>query len=164
MILREPSPVTIATLDKLDSVEWFQNVGQKDNEFVEYVGTWKAAIKSCSSTAWENFTLEAANNLRVRILKVAPERFKLWNEVIDIVKPFSQALVQDKISGILAAENLPKAVSDCVEWDILHLCVEAEYSDVVEPGFFSSLSYHYYTGHFPCGYKGKIPNGKIVVY
>jgi hypothetical protein len=90
--LSKPNPRTIATLDKLDSVEWFVNVGSKDQNHVGYVNSWNEAIKSCSTSDWGNLTLEAANQLRERIGEKSRERLNQWNAILKIVKPLSDAL------------------------------------------------------------------------
>lgn len=162
--MSEPSPRTIATLDRLDSVEWFVNVGNKDQNQVEFVDSWGAAIKSCSALEWENLTLEAANQLRERIREKSKERLNQWNSILKIVKPFSDALVRDKSEHVMVLNKLPESFLKCVRWDIFHLCMEAEYSDLVEPAFFSSLSFYYFHGHFPCGFSGNFPNGQFIVY
>ncbi|MGN6779607.1 hypothetical protein [Rhizobium sp.] len=162
--MSEPHPRTIATLDKLDSVEWFVNVGKRDQSYAAYVNSWDTAIETCSALEWENLTLEAANQLRERIGEKSKERSNQWNMVLKIVKPFSDALVRDKSEQIALRNKLPDTFLSCVRWDIFHLCMEAEYSDLVEPGFFSSLSYYYFKGHFPCGFSGVFPEGKFIVY
>jgi hypothetical protein len=162
--LSEPNPRTIATLDKLDSVEWFVNVGSKDQDHVGYVNSWNEAIKSCSTSDWGNLTLEAANQLRERIGEKSRERLNQWNAILKTVKPFSDALVKDKSEDISISHRLPDAFLRCVRWDIFHLCMEAEYSDLVEPAFFSCLSLYYFRGHFPCGFSGVFPQGQLIVY
>lgn len=162
--MSEPNSRTIATLDKLDSIEWFVNVGKKDQKQVEFVNSWDEAIGSCSASDWENLTLEAANQLRERIREKSKERLNQWNSVLKTVKPFSDALVDDKVSIVVAFNGLPGDFIRCVKWDIFHLCMEAEYSDIVDPAFFSSISYYYFSGHFPCGFSGIFPQGRFVVY
>lgn len=162
--MSEPHPRTIATLDKLDSVEWFANVGKRDQKYVNCVNSWDEAIEACSALEWENLTLEAANQLAARIREKSKERFNQWNAILKIVKPFSDALVGDKSERIAMLNKLPDTFLSCVRWDIFHLCMEAEYSDLVEPGFFSSLSFYYFHGHFPCGFSGNFPKGQFIVY
>ncbi|MDO1583075.1 hypothetical protein [Rhizobium oryzicola] len=163
-MLSGASPRIIATLDKLDSVEWFRRVGDKDQSNVDFVESWTEAIQHCASGDWESLTMEAANQLRERIFEVNKERLNKWNEIRDVVKPFSDALVSDKIGSVTQSKKLPQVFADCVRWDIFHLCMEAEYSDIVKPGFFASLSYYYVSGHFPCGFSGDFPNGRFVIY
>jgi hypothetical protein len=47
---------------------------------------------------------------------------------------------------------------------LVHACVEQEYADVVAPAFFSRLAEWYLRGHYPCGWLGDYPDGKIMVY
>jgi hypothetical protein len=59
---------------------------------------------------------------------------------------------------------VPGAFVDTVDWDILHVCMEAEYADVYPPGFFASQAFWYVQGHFPCGWEGEFPAGRLVLY
>ena len=48
-----------------------------------------------------------------------------------------------------------KNIKDSVSWDIMGLCLEIEYSDIVNPIFFiPHLDPWYASGHFPCGWDG----------
>ncbi|MBN7809189.1 hypothetical protein RMS29_023770 (plasmid) [Agrobacterium rosae] len=162
--MSQPRSSTIATLDKLASVNWFRNVGEHDQKMVHYVRSWDEASRSCSASDWENLTLEATNQLRERIKEIDVKRLNEWNAVVRIVKPFAEALSEEKTSGIFSDNEIHQVILGCVKWDILHLCMEAEYSDIVEPAFFSSLSYYYFNGHFPCGFSGSFPDGQFIVY
>lgn len=44
------------------------------------------------------------------------------------------------------------------------LGLKARYADVCPPGFYASQAYWYVQGHFPCGWQGEFPKGKLVVY
>ena len=55
---------TEATLEDLCCVEWFRNVGVDDVEgVVDVLTSWEGAIESCSSKAWENRHIDAANQI-----------------------------------------------------------------------------------------------------
>ena len=158
------SAPTLATLESLRSVEWFSNVGRRDSDSVDVLTTWDEAIASCSSFGWENLCLEAANQYRERLGEASPSGFARWNDIVAVVKPASQALVRDKAADVIAREGLPKMFLDTVDWDILHLCLEAEFSDVQEPGFYASQAYWYAAGHFPCGWRGAFPDGRLIIF
>ena len=157
-------PRTQVTLDELGQVEWFRNVGVQDTSAVEILSSWYAAIESCSSTDWENVCLEASNQYCERLVERSPKRFEKWNEIVVAIKPVSQALVREKTRKVIEGHHLPKTFLDAVNWDILHLCMEAEYTDVYPPGFYAASAYWYINGHFPCGWHGEFPNGKLIVY
>lgn len=79
--------------------------------------------------------------------------------MVDAVKPSAMALVDEKTSEIVTAHALPDVFIDTVNWDILHLCLEAEFAEVYPPGFYASQGYWYGRGRFPCGWRGPFPNG-----
>ena len=108
--------------------------------------------------------MEAANQFRSRLLERSKKRYREWNEVVEAVKPESARLVREKIERVVSENQLPKVFEDTVQWDILHVCMEAEFADVYPPGFYASQAYWYVAGHFPCGWKGRFPAGTLVVY
>lgn len=155
---------TRSTLATLSETAWLRNTGLRDTDAAEVLSSWQEAIESCSSTGWENLCLEAANQYRERLYEIAPTRLDTWNEVVGGVKPIAQALVRTKIASIVAEHSLPKVFVDTVDWDILHVLMEAEFADVFPPGFYASQAYWYVAGHFPCGWRGDFPEGRLVIF
>jgi hypothetical protein len=149
---------------ELRSADWFSRVGVVDLEQVAILSSWGEAIESCQSPQWEYLCLEAANQYRERLLETAPAAFSRWNDTVIAVKPVTEPLVREKAAAVAEQFSLPKVFLDTVEWDILHLCMEAEFSDFVKPGWYASQSYYYANGHFPCGWEGEFPHGRLVVY
>jgi hypothetical protein len=158
-------PRTIATLDQLEAFDWFEQVGAR-TQSVEIVSlkSWSEAMECLSDPVWENLCIEAANQYRERLQERAPDRFQQWNSIVEETKVRTVPLVRRKLSKVMSANNLPSLFEDSVQWDILHLCMEAEYADVYPPGFYASQAYWYTQGHFPCGWKGDFPKGKLVVF
>ncbi len=157
-------PRTISTLEELRKPQWFSHAGQHDTETAVVLSSWFAAVEYCSSPEWEDLCMLASNEYRQRLAERSPERFRKWNEIVVEVKPFAQALVREKVESVVKEHDLPKVFVDTVDWDILHLCMEAEYADIYPPGFYASQAYWYLNGHFPCGWEGEFPEGKLVIY
>jgi hypothetical protein len=157
-------PRTEATLAKLRQAQWFRCVGIHDTDAAEVISSWYEAVESCSSPEWEELCMEAANQYRARLAEKSPQRLQRWNEIALGIKPTVQALVREKTTEVVEKNGLPPIFVDTVNWDILHVCMESEYADVFPPGFFASQSYWYIKGHFPCGWRGDFPNGKLIVY
>jgi hypothetical protein len=156
-------PRTTATLAQLQSADWFANVGLHTSSAVVALADWPSAIASCASLDWENVCLEAANQYRDRLRERSAEAMGSWNDVVDQVRPFAEALVDAKTRQVIHAHDLPKVFADTVKWDILHLCMESEFADVYPPGFYASQAYWYRKGHFPCGWRGAFPSGLLVI-
>jgi len=157
-------PRTVLTLEKLEQAEWFSKVGVDDAERAIVLSSWTEAIDSCSSVEWENLCLEAKNQYCERIHERAPAEFQRWNNVAAMLKKATIPLVQKKLEAVVNKYSLPKVFEDTVQWDILGVCLEAEYADIYPPSFYASQAYWYVKGHFPCGWKGDFPAGTLVVY
>src|SRR5262245_60975896 len=99
---------TIATLHRLEEVEWFLKVGVKDTEVAVVLSSWEEAIASCSSLAWENLCLEAANRYREQLIARSKERFNQWNTLVREMKIVTEPMVARKIEQVVKEHNLPK--------------------------------------------------------
>jgi hypothetical protein len=155
---------TLVTLQELERADWFRAVGQKDTKAAIVLDSWSKAIASCSSRKWEDLLLEAANQYSEKIFQRSKERFNQWNIIMREMKPITEALVMRKTLPIVLAHKVPKSFEDSVKWDILHLAMESEFADIHPPGFYASQAYWYMQGHFPCGWDGKFPDGKLIIY
>lgn len=166
----ELKEATIATLTELWNADWFGEVGKPLELEPDVKGrihlckTWEEATKYCSEISWENVQIEASNSLRRKVISVSTERFKAWNEVARRVIPVARKLVTEKTFSLTESNHLPEEFEQRVRWDIIHLLLEAEYSDIVPPSFFAAQSYWYVIGRFPCGWKGNFPNGKLIIF
>jgi hypothetical protein len=155
---------TDATLERLDKANWFSCVGVKDTEAAIVLSSWQEATESCASLEWQNLCIEASNQYCERLVERSIERFKQWNTIVDNLKVITIPFVRGKVASVVRKERLPKIFEDMVQWDILHVCLEAEYADVYPPGFYASQAYWYVKGHFPCGWEGNFPEGKLIIY
>ena len=155
---------TITTLDRLERASWFSRVGINEGSDVAVVRSWSDATHHCDSSAWEDLQGEALNQYRECIARRSRERLQFWNGLVDEVKEISQPLVGRKIAAAIRENNLPEIFSIQVNYDIIGVCMEAEFADVSPPGFFTSLGDWYVRGHFPCGWWGMFPQGRLVIY
>jgi hypothetical protein len=157
-------PRTQATFAELEQAEWFAAVGVKDTSTAIVLSSWREAVAHCGSTTWQDTILEARNQYCERLAERSQARFNQWNEIVVPLKALTMPLVVRKTADVCSRHQLPKVFVDTVQWDILHVCMEAEYADVYPPGFYASQAYWYVKGHFPCGWQGEFPKGKLIVY
>lgn len=155
---------TRATLQRLESVVWFNAVGCHDASNAIILSSWNEAIVQCTSQEWVDLLLEATNKYTEQLSVRSQQAYNSWNSKIAELKPVVTDLVGNKTSNVVAENDLPSGFVDVVNWDILHLCMEAEFADIYPPGFFASQGYWYAAGHFPCGWKGNFPNGTLMIY
>jgi hypothetical protein len=157
-------PRTIETLGRLESASWFSRVGINEGPGVAVVMSWSQAIQHCDSDEWEDLEQEAMNQYREFIARHSKERLHLWNGTVDEVNKITRPLVDRKTAAIIRANSLPKIFKISVNYDITGVCMEAEYADMCPPGFFTNINPWYINGHFPCGWWGEFPQGKLVIY
>ena len=155
---------TLAFLEELKSAQLFSRVGITDPPAAILLPSWREAIACSSSLEWRNLRLDMANEYRSQLRERSTERFNKWNDTVDNVKKSLVPLVRIKIEPVVREDRLPKEFEGAVQWDILHVCMETEYSDVVPPGFYAGLASWYIRGHFPCGWQGVYPQGMQIIY
>lgn len=151
-------------LGRLERASWFSRVGMKEGFNSAVVSSWPEAIEYCGAPEWEDLQLEALNQFRERIAKHSMQRLNQWNGTVREVKKITRPLVERKIAAVLRENDLPKIFEIQVNHDAMCSCMEAEYGDICPPGFFTRMAYWYIGGHFPCGWWGAYPDGKLVVY
>jgi hypothetical protein len=155
---------TIAILDQLEKASWFSRVGVKEVSSVAVVTSWPEAIEQCSLDEWEDLRLGALNQYRLCVAECSMERLRLWNDTVDEVKKVTGPIVDRKITAVVRKNSLPEIFKIRVRSDITLACMEAEFADICQPGFFTGISNWYVRGHFPCGWRGVFPQGKLVIY
>lgn len=156
---------TMLLLARLEKADWFARIGLKDTEEAVVLSSWQEAALSCSALRWEAVEMEASSLLGGRVQEIALDRYHGdWSNHVHEVKPHVRTLLRKKAEPISREQNLPKAFEGSVEWDILGACLELEYADICPPLFFGNLAQWYLKGHFPCGWLGNFPDGKLIIY
>lgn len=155
------SPAVKAKLNSILKYPFFSSVGQPLPPTLSRVNTWESAAKTCGFLKWRNNKLMARNALQDGITSQFPkpgmwERLQEWNALVDelrppIIEPFVETLLP-KVP--LNDSNLEK-VRDAVRSDLMLICLETHYQDIVKPIFhIPHLDPWYAAGHFPCGWDG----------
>ena len=149
--------------------KWFENCGVMDNctyDFEVYiVKTEKELMKSIQSIAWENTCLEAQGDLSEYLHIYHRKEFdEYWNKEVDIIKETYYPPISDKIEKIIEEKNYPLEIKADLDYTILLILMADYYSEFYESVFFKNLLEIYLSGHLPCGWKGKYPDGKIMVF
>ncbi len=155
---------TIARIDQLEKASWFSRIGVAAGPSVAAVSSWPEAIHYCDAQEWEDLQQEMLNQYRVYIHQHHRARLQDWNERIEAVKKITEPLVALKTTAVIRENGLPDIFRIAVRFDVTLFCMEAEYDDVCPPGFFTRLGAWYLDGHFPCGWWGPFPKGKLIVY
>lgn len=147
-------PEIKSKLESVFSYPFFQSVGKPLPAFITSVSNWPAAAKMCRSHKWETCQLMARNALQ-RFTETNWNRSEEWNPLSDELRPLILSFVDSLLSTFPLKDRALKNVRDALSWDIMLICFEQEYRDLVKPFFYIPVVEPWYAaGHFPCGWDG----------
>lgn len=155
---------------RIGSIDWFSQCGQPLSLDLsmktEQVMSWPAAIASCKESAWENVELEAQNQLTLWLHFNDRASYQKWNEIaVAQKKVVVGPLIEKTITPFQVKHDLDIGFVHSVEWDILGALMEnACLSSGHRAFFFLELLMIYEVGHFPCGWIGEWPHGRLRVF
>lgn len=155
---------------RLRAIDWFSNCGKPMNldltMRIEPVYSWSEAERGCKDANWDNIRLEMQGQLTVWLHTYSLETYRRWNDIVrrhksDIANPLFENVWKPNM------ENLGLDIK--AAWspyrDILGALMENSYlPDGHRCFFFLELMMVYEAGHFPCGWNGEFPAGKLIVY
>lgn len=149
-------------------------VGRSKTGSIIQAGSWEEAARLCRSFKWEMCQLMARNRLQRLTEENAWDRSEQWNAIVEDLRPAVSSFVSTVVTQLPLSESARTRVRDSVSWDILFICLEQEYVDVVVPAFYVPLLDPIYAdGHFPCGWdgdefsehwNGAIQGGRLIVF
>ena len=155
---------------RVKSINWFAHCGERFSLDLSMeskpVTNWSQAIEFRKDSVWENVELEAQNQLTGWLHVNDHANYQKWNE---IVVSHKNAVVNPLTDTILipfqSKHGLDIVLVHSVQWDILGALMENSYlSSGHRAFFFLELLMIYEAGHFPCGWDGEWPHGKLWVY
>jgi len=156
-------------LNKIEQIQWFTRCGLSIEDKIATfevlkVDSWKEAQIHCGNSAWEQTTLDARNALTMYLNNRCHTQYQNWNKLVREAKAFWGEKILPKISGVQQVNNLDDLFIHCVSWDIVNGILEDAFAECRPPTFFLKLIQIYESGHFPCGWDGDWPQGRLIVF
>ena len=155
---------TRAVLDLLNTVDWFSSIGTPTTADVKRANSWEEAIKYCQEIGWENAQIESRNELSLAVWRQAKDRFQKWNDLSGEIREISKIIVHQKTDSTISEYKLTSSFVNDVSWDVVLIALSAEYADIYVSDFYIKLACWYVKGHFPCGWEGVYPQGRLIVF
>ncbi|MBP1994273.1 hypothetical protein [Paenibacillus eucommiae] len=154
-------------LNQLESVDWFGNCGKEigENPNMVYASNWKDAVKISGQVSWENTQLNARNAMTKYLSEMHKTEFQQWNNISKIVKTKYLPVILSKIEKYAQEQQLKLEFIHSVRWDLHSAFMERFYEPLGHGcNFYANLLEIYKAGHFPCGWDGDWPKGKLVIF
>lgn len=155
---------------RLSEVRWFHSAGRGPSSLevtpsLVWLSSWDEALKADELPEWEDATLEAQNQLTMWLHMNAPADYQSWNERAQRLKADLLPRLSPAWAPHDARPAWPASFKSSLEWNILGAAMENEYLETGHPAlFFLELLTIYEAGRVPCGWEGRWPNGKLLVY
>ncbi len=154
-------------IKQIQECRWLQSCGTAEDLGFEvtYIKPQSKAEKKLCSLSWENICLEAYGDFSSYLCKNHKADFnKYWNETVKKIKqeyinPMS-ATLENAVSGFNAKEN----ILNNIRFNLVMLFMAEFYSEYYRCDFFDNMLKIYLSGHLPCGWSGRYPNGMFYVY
>jgi hypothetical protein len=155
---------------RLRRIDWFGRCGEPVSLHlsmpIEQAPAWSAAVATCTDGIWENVELDARNQLTIWLHHHDHQNYQRWNELVDEFKEtVLNPLSEKHWEPYRQKHGLDNVVVSSIKWDILGSLMENAYLlSGHQCFFFLELLLVYEAGHFPCGWVGDWPRGKLVIY
>ena len=109
--------------------------------------------------------LFSADELTEYLSSRFPSKYQgVWNKTVREVRSEIECKIVPKLLDRQQYIGFSSAVIDCVKWDLLHAAMTIIYINTNPPLFYLRLFEVYESGHLPCGWRGKWPEGLLRVY
>ena len=157
-------------VSRINAINWFAQCGKalslNLSMEIERIHDWETALDSCKTLEWENVELNAQNQLTVWLCLYDSVNYQKWNDIVDQHKiSVLNDLSKQTIVPFQLKHSLNIEFSQSVQWDILGALMANSYlSSGHKVFFFLELLMVYEAGHFPCGWLGEWPKGKLRVF
>jgi hypothetical protein len=153
------------TLNQLVNCDLFGRVGDSvEDDGIVQVATWRDAIKAHESVHWQYWMENERNRLTSELHKTCRERYNVtWNVIVNECRDIVSECVREALLRFSVIPGID-SVRINAEWNILGALMEAEYSDVISPGFFTDVVTWHFAGHYPCGRDDRFPKGRLLIY
>lgn len=163
--LNNLKPATREFLQALHEITLFARVGSPSSDpTARHVHSWLAAMRTCNQQDWNNAQLDMSNDTARRVRTVSKRLYTTWNSVVDRVNPHIEYLFRRKLRAFRLKFFFYPPLSRSVRWDLRHCCIEKEFQELCGTGYSSRIGELYLSGHFPCGWDGDYPQGRLIIF
>lgn len=155
---------------RLKTIDWFANVGkplQLDVTMpVEQVKSLAQAAKHLASLSWFNTLIDSQNQLTGYLHQHHMDRYRDWNKIgMKMNREVIAPLVKKHWEPFRHQHGLDAKCLGPIQMSVRLAFMENAYLDCKHGSFFNSeLLRVYEAGHLPCGWKGRWPQGTLLVY
>lgn len=87
-----------------------------------------------------------------------------WNKEVGIIKEKYLPAIVDKIGIKLKEKKYSPEIMNDIRYNLIIIMMADFYSEFYTSYFYTNILEIYLSGHVPCGWQGKYPSGKLIVF
>ena len=151
------------------SCPWLEKCGVPQENIFSSPVIWIQKVgdvtKNITSIRWENACLEEQGNISEFLAKNYKAEYNhSWNAIVKTIKTDYLPNIMPLIEDACQKNELPKDILNDVRFNLLSIFLASYFSQYYQSEFFEGLLDIYLSGHIPCGWRGKYPDGCIMVF
>jgi hypothetical protein len=156
--------------DRIRRCNWFENVGTGVLGGVERAESWRDVERLMGEDPhcrdWEDMLNLVSNEASLRAFQENADRYQTeWTRIASLVMDHVDNLLEETLAPVLNRLGVSRIVLNFCRGQTRGLYVHIAYFDDPEASpIYRTLLGYYLAGYCPCGYAGKYPDGRLVVY
>ena len=160
-------------IDKLNNINWFYNCNNQFNNSIcwnyEQLRNINQVKKYISKIKWFNLTLNTTNTLTDYLFHNYKDEYNnYWNKIVIEFKKSFLPTIKENITcySQIFLGNVYCDILENIEWILINMITAYSYKCYFMDSykFYAELLKIYETGFLPCGWVGKYPQGRILIY
>lgn len=148
-------------VERLQAIRWLADLGMQSKLSLSGHPTRQVsadeARKSVVSNAWKDLQQGAVGDLQGFLFRTDRDQHRQWNEFSREIRSVLEPTFGE-VQDALAKHAIPASAMPIVKTQLSMYCMEARFSELHPPMFFTHLVTIYEAGHLPCGWVGKVLN------
>ena len=130
---------------------------EPSDDLVRVAKTWTEAVQLIEGEVWTALQLQVKNRLAREVREADFARSQAWNAIAGELRAEIVSLLERKTVAETVRAVQSDAVIHSIRWDLLSICMETEFSDLVAPRLsVPRLLPWYERGRLPCGWDGPV--------
>ncbi len=158
---------------KVEKCKWFSRIGTGELDGYQRVANWDAAVGFTELEALEEAQAKSIGDLREEVVKKSREQGGLdlwrefsaeWKSIVPEAREGAREICDRTLAVHAKKHEIPPAVVDEFWENFFHTIVVEKMLGADRSHLHREMTELFLDGYFPCGYKGRFPKGKLIVF
>ena len=152
--------------ENLVRADLLSQVGQemKVKFYCPRVKTLADAEKTISGLRWKNLCIDRINEVTGYLGRFHRPEYQCWIRLCNQVDRLYEPLLIAKADALIEKGVISEPIKSEMVYELGLIMIMRSYGQYVKSPFFEEMLWYYMHGHIPCAWKGKYPDGMMMVW